>query len=131
MPSARHASAAAARRSSAAPAPRPAPRPRPRGVTLPPAVLRFRWDRAGRVALLVVLGVVVGLYAQHTLAYLSISSQASKQESIVDQLARQNRRLAAEQRSLSSPSTIVRDARALGMVRPGERAYVITGHSGH
>ena len=33
--------------------------------------------------------------------------------------------------SLTQPATIVRDARALGMVRPGERAYVITGHSGH
>jgi cell division protein FtsB len=93
--------------------------------------MRVRWDRAGRVGLLVVLTVVVGLYVQHTLSYLSVSSQASKQQAIVDQLARQNRHLAAQQRSLNDPSTIVRDARALGMVRPGERAYVITGHSGH
>jgi cell division protein FtsB len=90
-----------------------------------------RWDRAGRVGLLVVLTVVVGLYVQHTLSYLSISSQASKQEGIVDQLSRQNRQLAAKQHSLNLSSTIVRDARALGMIRPGERPYVITGHSGH
>jgi cell division protein FtsB len=77
-----------------------------------------------------VLTIVVGLYVQHTLAYLSISSQAGQQEAIVDQLSRQNAQLAAEQRSLSSPATIVRNARALGMVRPGEQAYVIPGHSG-
>ncbi|MEA2211223.1 MAG: hypothetical protein QOF83_1171 [Solirubrobacteraceae bacterium] len=130
MPSARHATAAQ-RRNNAAAAPRQRPRPRPRGVTLPPPLLRVRWDRAGRVGLLVVLTVVVGLYVQHTLSYLSISSQASKQEGIVDQLSRQNRRLAAKQRSLNQPATIVRDARALGMIRPGERPYVITGHAGH
>jgi cell division protein FtsB len=133
MPSARHATAAA-RRSNADTAPRRNPRPqpsRPRGVSVPPPLLRVRWDRAGRVGLLVVLTVVVGLYVQHTLSYLSVSSQASQQESIVDQLASQNRQLAAQQRSLNQPATIVRDARALGMIRPGERPYVITGHSGH
>ncbi|MDQ6834974.1 MAG: septum formation initiator family protein [Actinomycetota bacterium] len=124
MPSARPATAAPRRSPHTPP-------PRPRGVPLPPTLLRVRWDRAGRVGLLVVLVVVVGLYVQHTLAYLSVSAQASRQEEIVDQLARQNARLAAEQRSLNQPATIVRDARALGMVRPGERAYVITGHTGH
>ncbi len=124
MPSARHAPAAPRR------SPRPAPS-RPRGVTLPPPLLRVRWDRAGRVGLLIVLAVVVGLYVQHTLAYLAISSQAGHQEAIVDSLTQQNRRLSAEQRALTQPTAIVRDARALGMVRPGERAYVITGHSGH
>ena len=132
MPSARHATAAARRNAAAAPRRNPRPHPsRPRGVSVPPPLLRVRWDRAGRVGLLVVLTVVVGLYVQHTLSYLSVSSQASQQESIVDQLASQNRQLAAEQRSLNQPATIVRDARALGMIRPGERPYVITGHSGH
>ena len=130
MPSARQATAAAAARRTAA-AQRSTPRPRPRGVTLPPPLLRVRWDRAGRVGLLAVLTVVVGLYVQHTLSYLAISSQASHQEAIVDQLTRQNRALAAQQHSLSQSSTVVREARALGMIRPGERAYVITGHSGH
>ena len=53
------------------------------------------------------------------------------QQAIVSQLVRQNAALARQERSLSNPATIVRDARALGMVRPGERPYVITGHSGH
>jgi cell division protein FtsB len=129
MPSARQATAAAARRTAGAPQ-RQAPRPRPRGVTLPPPLLRVRWDRAGRVGLLVVLTVVVGLYVQHTLSYLSISAQAGRQEAIVDQLTRQNQSLAAQQHTLQQPSTVVREARGLGMIRPGERSYVIPGHSG-
>lgn len=124
MPSARHATAAPRRN------PRSQP-PRPRGVPLRQPLSRVRWDRAGRVALLVVLVVVVGLYVQHTLSYLSISSQASQQQAIVNQLARQNARLAAQQRSLNDPATIVQDARGLGMVRPGEQPYVVIGHSGH
>jgi cell division protein FtsB len=89
--------------------------------------VRVRWDRVARVGLLVVLAVVIGLYAQHTLSYLSTRSQAEHQQAIVQRLARQNARLVKEEQSLNDPTTIVHDARALGMVRPGERAYVITG----
>jgi cell division protein FtsB len=90
-----------------------------------------RWDRAGRVGLLIVLAVVVGLYVQHTLSYLSTKSQADQQQAIVDRLQRENAALAREQKALGQPSTIVREARTLGMVRPGERPYVIEGLAGH
>jgi len=93
--------------------------------------LRVRWDRAGRVGLLVVLGVVVGLYVQHTLSYLSTSAQAGREEAIVSRLAHQNANLVRQQKSLEDPATIVRDARALGMVRLNERPYVITGALSH
>jgi cell division protein FtsB len=78
-----------------------------------------------------VLSVVVGLYVQHTLAYLSTRSQADHQQAIVDRLQKQNASLERQQQSLSNTATIVRDARELGMVRPNERAYVITGLGGH
>jgi cell division protein FtsB len=81
----------------------------------------------GRVLLLVVLAVVLGLYVQEAVAYLSVRSEASQQEAIVHGLARDNARLAQEQRSLNDPATIRREARQLGMVLPGERAYAITG----
>ncbi|MGB9183260.1 MAG: septum formation initiator family protein [Solirubrobacteraceae bacterium] len=125
MPSARSASAAP-RRSPHSPARRP-----PRLAALREPMLRIRWDRAGRVALLVVLTAVVGIYAQRTMAYFSTSAQASQQQAIVERLQRDNARLIGQQQSLSQAATIVRDARALGMVRPGERPFVITGHSGH
>ena len=81
--------------------------------------------------MLVVLAIVVGLYVQHTLSYFSTHAQASGQEATVKRLERENGWLLKQQRSLSQPATIVRDARALGMVRPDEIPYVITGHSGH
>jgi len=74
---------------------------------------------------------VIGLYAQHTLSYLSTRAQDHQQSSIVTQLARENRSLVKQQASLTDPATIVRDARALGMVRPGERAYALTGLPGN
>jgi cell division protein FtsB len=88
-----------------------------------------RWDRVGRIGLLIVLAVVVGLYVQHALAYFSTRSEADQQQSIVRNLTRQNAQLEAQQRSLTQPATIQRDARALGMVRLGEHPYVITGLS--
>jgi len=92
---------------------------------------RVRWDRIGRVSLLIVLVVVGALYVQHALAYLAVRGQAEQQQAIVRGLVRQNAALAAEQKSLNDQSTIVRDARALGMVRPGERPYVVIGLPKH
>jgi cell division protein FtsB len=88
-----------------------------------------RWERVGRVGLLIVLAIVVGLYVEHTLSYFSTRSQADQQKAIVSRLAQQNAQLTRRERSLNDPSTIVSEARALGMVRPGERPYVITGHA--
>jgi cell division protein FtsB len=98
---------------------------RPRRVARPRA--RIRWDRLGRTTLLIVLVIVAGLYVQHTLSYLSTRSQTDEQVSIVRQLTRDNARLLRQQRALNNPATIAQDARALGMVRPGERPYVVTG----
>jgi cell division protein FtsB len=92
---------------------------------------RVRWDRIGRVGLLVVLAVVAGLYVQQALAYLAVRSQANHQKAIVQQLTRSNASLRAQQRSLNDPVTIVRDARVLGMVRVGEHPYEVTGLPGH
>lgn len=87
----------------------------------------MRWDRLGRLGLLIVLAVVAGLYVQQAVAYLSVRSQADQQRSIVSTLTRQNAALSREEKALNDPATIVRQARALGMVRPGERPYAVTG----
>lgn len=77
--------------------------------------------------LLVVLAVVMGLYLKQALSYFSVRSQAEQQMSVALKLERQNRILEREQQNLQNPATIQRDARALGMIRQGERSYVITG----
>ena len=92
---------------------------------------RVRWDRVGRVGLLVVLCVVAGLYVQQGLAYLSARSQAGRQRAIVEQLKASNASLRAQQRSLNNPATNLRDARALGMVRVGEHPYEVVGLPKH
>jgi cell division protein FtsB len=123
MPPARPATAP--RRPSRQPARRP-----PRVIVRAPK-LRVRWERVGRFGLLVVLTVVIGLYVEHTLSYIATRTQANQQQAIVTQLQRQNRALSREQRSLNDPSTIVNEARALGMVRPGEQPYVVIGSNQH
>jgi cell division protein FtsB len=77
--------------------------------------------------LLLVLTVVVGLYAQHALSYLATRQEASHDAAVVRRLTHDNAVLAARQRALQNPATIQQSARALGMVMPGERPYVVTG----
>ena len=99
-------------------------RPRAKAARGP---LRIRWERVGRVLLVIVLAVVAGLYIQQGLAYLSARRQADEQSALAARLARQNAHLAREAKWLNDPATIVSDARALGMIKPGERPYVVTG----
>ena len=93
--------------------------------------LRIRWDRVGRIGLLVVLAVVAGVYVQDALSYLSTRSGAEQQQAIVHRLTRANAQLAREQKALGNPATIVQDARELGMVKAGERSFVILGMHRH
>jgi cell division protein FtsB len=92
---------------------------------------RVRWDRLGRVGLLVMLVAVVGLYIEHTLSYFSTRSKTDQQLAIVQRLSADNRALERQRKLLNDPATIMQDARALGMVRAGERPYVITGLRSH
>jgi cell division protein FtsB len=88
-----------------------------------------RWDRIARISLLVVLTVVVGLYVKQGLSVLSTRSHAERE--LVHRLSRENAKLVRERNALNDPSTIERDARALGMVQPDEHPYVVTGLPRH
>jgi cell division protein FtsB len=83
------------------------------------------------VLLVVVLAVVAGLYIQQGLTYLSARSQADQENAVAARLARQNAQLTREAKSLNNPATIEQDARELGMIKPGERPYVLTGLASH
>jgi len=89
-----------------------------------------KWERAGRIGLLVTLAIVLGLYIQHTLSYFQTRSQADAALATVQRLAHENRGLESQAASLQQRDTIIRAARALGMVLPGERSYVIMGKPG-
>jgi cell division protein FtsB len=88
---------------------------------------RIRWDRVGRVALLVTLGIVVCLYIQPALSIYNTWRAEHAQASAVRQLLHGNAALERQVKSLNRSSTIVADARALGMVRAGEKPYVVLG----
>jgi cell division protein FtsB len=71
----------------------------------------------------------IGVGAFHAL--MATHTQELQQRALVSSLVRQNRQLRREQASLSQSATIIRDARALGMVRSGERSFAVTGLPGH
>jgi hypothetical protein len=80
-----------------------------------------------RIALLAVFVLVAGIAAQGVASFLKTRAEAAQQVAIVQALERQHRRLGVQDRALRVQSTIIRDARALGMVRVGEQSFVVTG----
>lgn len=93
-----------------------APRRRPRSI---------RWDRVGRTALLLVLGVIVLLYIPPVSHWFEQRETAARQRAEVETLQREHEELEARLESLRGPDAVEREARRLGMVRVGERAVVI------
>jgi cell division protein FtsB len=112
-------------RSARAPRRGSAPRPRSRPRVLPGGARGIRWDRVSRVALLVVLVGILGLYVGPARSYWSTVQEAKHRRAEVSHLKRENARLRAKRAALRSASSLEREARRLGMVRPGERAYVV------
>jgi cell division protein FtsL len=92
---------------------------------------RVRWDRVGRIGLLLVLGVVACVYAEHIVSFVTTKAQDDRQLAVVHTLMADNARLARQQKSLGQASTIIADARKLGMVLTGEHPYVVTSQLGH
>ena len=123
--------AAPARRTHARPplTPRHSPlRGMPAHKRVGPAVGgRIRCDRASRLGLLAVLVGILALYVGPARSYFSTVHEAKVRSAAVQKLKRENRRLRARSAALVSPGTLQLEARKLGMVRPGERAYVIQG----
>jgi cell division protein FtsB len=90
----------------------------------------IRWDRIARTALLFVLAFVLYLYIGPTRAWISTYKEAGKRRAEVAQLKQVNAKLRARRDELRKPATLEREARRLGMVRAGEKAFVIEGVSG-
>lgn len=89
------------------------------------AALRVRWDRVGRVALLLLLGGVLLLYVGPARSLFSTWRDAHAKQSQVRTLEQEHRALLGRARALRDPRTLVAEARRLGMVQPGERSYVV------
>ena len=108
------ASSAAARRAPARPT-----------TALGAAALRVRWDRVGRTALLLLLLLVALAYVGPARSLLSTWHESNAKRSQLHQLQREHDALLQRARQLRDPRTVQAEARRLGMVKPGERSYVV------
>ena len=86
---------------------------------------RVRWDRLGRLALLSVLVVILGLYISPAKHWLEQSRTSTEQKHELQRLNAENATLKQRLRGLRNPATLENEARRLGMVKEGERSYVI------
>jgi cell division protein FtsB len=87
----------------------------------------IRWDRLGRLALLGTLIVILMLYISPAKHWLQQSSTASEQRQELRELTQENQQLKNRVHALKDPGALEQEARRMGMVRQGERAYVIEG----
>lgn len=85
----------------------------------------IRWDRVARTALLGTLGIVLLLYISPLHRWITQRSLAAQESRQLHQLQQQNRQLRSQIRLLHNPTALELQARKLGMVRRGEREYVI------
>jgi cell division protein FtsB len=85
----------------------------------------IRWDRLGRVALLGTLLMILFAYASPARQWIKQSGTAGHQKQQLGELNNENRELKQRLRALRDPRALEREARRLGMVRVGERSYVI------
>jgi cell division protein FtsB len=86
---------------------------------------RIRWDRLGRWALIGVFALVLYLYIGPAVSWVQTYREAGRQREQVAALRAVNAQLRERKRRLSQPGALEREARRLGMVRAGERAYVV------
>ena len=87
----------------------------------------IKWHRVGRVALLLTLATIVLLYIPPFMHWMEQRGTAAHGRAELEDLRREHDRLETRLRQLQGPGAIEREARRLGMVRRGERPYVVLG----
>ena len=87
----------------------------------------IRWDRISRYGLLAVLVGMLFLYVNPARSYIDTLRESHHRQAEVRGLMKETKRLEARKRALGDPHTLEAAARKLGMVRAGERPYVVRG----
>jgi cell division protein FtsB len=119
-------SGAGRRRPARRPSRRPAPR-RPRARRGPS---RINWERAGRIALTLVLAAVLFSYLNPLVTFVETYRDTTAAKAELRSLQAENRQLHNRVQSADEPSVLEREARRQGMTRPGEIPYVVRGLRG-
>jgi cell division protein FtsB len=81
----------------------------------------LRW-----IGVVVLLAVAVG-YVQPLRAYRDASADVAARQAEIDRIARGNVALEQHIAEAGTPESVAREARRLGLVRPGERLFIVTG----
>lgn len=85
----------------------------------------IQWQRVGRIALLFTLFVILLLYIRPVSHWLEQRSTAAHSRTDLRALQLERDRLEARLKQVSGIGAVEREARRMGMVRRGERPYVI------
>ena len=85
----------------------------------------IRWDRLVRVFLLGVLAAILAMYASPVSRWITQSRTAEADKAELRELEARNTDLKRRLAELKKPQALELRARRLGMVRQGERAFVI------
>src|ERR1700761_4605420 len=102
---------------------RPAPR-RP-GARSGPS--RIKWDRVGRIALVLVLFAVAYSYLNPAIDLFKTYQSTTAAKAEFHQLLRENKRLHKAVQSADEPAVVERTARRQGLVAEGETQFVLRG----
>jgi cell division protein FtsB len=89
------------------------------------AAARIRWDRVGRWALICVFAFVLYLYVGPARTWVSTYAEAKRKRDDVAKLRTENERLRERKTQLSRKGAVELEARKLGMVKAGEKLYVV------
>ena len=95
--------------------------------TARPPANGIRWDRISRYGLLVVFVGLLWLYVNPARSYLNTLKESHHRQGQLHALQREHAMLTRRMKALADPHVIETEARQLGMVKPGERPYIVSG----
>ncbi|WP_320671024.1 septum formation initiator family protein [Patulibacter defluvii] len=91
------------------------------------AGVELAWPRIRRIALVLVLILLASSYVRPVIDWFGARDDAAQQQQRLTQLTQTEQRLKAEKARLTTERGLAAAARQLGMVREGERVYVVSG----
>jgi cell division protein FtsB len=103
---------------------RPAARKRPGARR---SASRVNWERVGRIALTLVLAAVLYSYLNPAINFVKTYTATTGAKAQLHEVQLENTRLHRRIQDSSDPIVIDREARAQGMVAPGETPIVLDG----
>ncbi len=88
---------------------------------------RIRWDRFGRIVLVLVLIAVLASYVGPTWNAFESWRESKGADARLGELRSENAELARKAKALESDAAVMAEARKLGLIAPGEQPYVVDG----